>query len=53
MAAGAAPAPERKVETKTETLEVGEAQPATLKQRFMRLLSEIFEGREDHLGWRQ
>lgn len=53
MAAGAAPAPERKVETKTETVETGKTQPLTLKQRVMRLLSEIFEGREDHLGWRQ
>ncbi len=52
MAAGAAPAPERKVETKPETTETGNA-PTTLKQRFVRLLSEIFEGREDHLGWRQ
>jgi len=53
MAAGAAPAPERKMETKTEISETGTAQPATLKQRFVRLLHEIFHGREDHLGWRQ
>lgn len=55
MATGAAPAPasEPKAETKTETAETREAQPVTLKQRIERLLGEIFEGREDHLGWRQ
>jgi hypothetical protein len=53
MAAGAAPAPERKVETKTETAETGQAQPATLKQRIVNVLCHIFQGREDHLGWRQ
>jgi hypothetical protein len=53
MAAGAAPAPERKVETKSENAETGKAQPATLKQRIINLLCHIFEGREDHLGWRQ
>jgi hypothetical protein len=40
------------VETKTEAAEAPKA-PLTLKQRFHRLLSEIFEGREEHLGWRQ
>ncbi|MFY9906314.1 MAG: hypothetical protein WBX02_09920 [Terriglobales bacterium] len=39
-------------ETKTETAQAPTAQ-LTLKQRFHRLLSEIFEGREEHLGWRQ
>ncbi len=53
MAAGAAPAPERKTETKTETVETGTAQAVTLKQRIINLLHEIFQGREDHLGWRQ
>jgi hypothetical protein len=53
MAAGAAPAPERKVETKTETAETSNAQPVTLKQRVINLLHHIFQGREDHLGWRQ
>ena len=53
MAAGAAPAPERKAETKTEATETGKAQPATLKQRVINLLCHIFQGREDHLGWRQ
>jgi hypothetical protein len=52
MAAGAAPAPERKTETKTETAEIT-PQPETLKQRIGRLLHEIFAGRPDHLGWRQ
>jgi hypothetical protein len=53
MAAGAAPAPERKTETKTEDTTTAAAQPVTLKQRFINLLHEIFQGREDHLGWRQ
>lgn len=53
MAAGAAPAPQRKTETKTETAEVSKVQPESLKQRIGRLLHEIFEGRPDHLGWRQ
>jgi hypothetical protein len=53
MAAGAAPAPERKTETRTEIAETVTAQPATLKQRIVSLLHEIFQGREDHLGWRQ
>jgi hypothetical protein len=53
MAAGAAPAPERKIEAKNEITETSAAQPATLKQRFVNLLHEIFQGREDHLGWRQ
>lgn len=53
MAAGAAPAPERKVDTKTEITEAGTAQPVTLKQRIVDLLHEIFQGRHDHLGWRQ
>jgi hypothetical protein len=53
MAAGAAPAPERKTGTRTETAEMSKPQPETLKQRIGRLLHEIFEGRPDHLGWRQ
>lgn len=40
------------VEAKTEAAETPTA-PLTLKQRFHRLLSEIFEGRQEHLGWRQ
>jgi hypothetical protein len=40
------------VETKTEAAPTQTA-PLTLKQRFFRLLSEIFEGRQEHLGWRQ
>lgn len=40
------------LETKTETAEAPKA-PLTWKQRFQRLLGEIFEGREEHLGWRQ
>jgi hypothetical protein len=53
MAAGAAPAPERRVDAKTETAETGEAKPVSLRQRIMDLLCHIFQGREDHLGWRQ
>jgi hypothetical protein len=57
MATGAAPAldpkGETKVETKNETVATSDVQPATMKQRITRMLREIFEGREDHLGWRQ
>jgi hypothetical protein len=52
MAAGAAPAPQRKMETKTEIAEM-KPQALTLKQRIGRLLHEIFAGRPEHLGWRQ
>jgi hypothetical protein len=52
MAAGAAPAPETK-ETKTEAAETSQAQPATLRARIGRKLTEIFQGREEYLGWRQ
>jgi len=38
---------------KTETTESCPAQSLTLRQRIQRLLSHIFEGREEHLGWRQ
>ncbi|MFZ0773853.1 MAG: hypothetical protein WCA49_22165 [Candidatus Sulfotelmatobacter sp.] len=53
MATGATPALDPKVEKKSETAETNEVQPVTLKQRIKHVLSEIFEGREDHLGWRQ
>ncbi|HZW93167.1 MAG TPA: hypothetical protein VFF64_09470 [Candidatus Eremiobacteraceae bacterium] len=53
MAAGAAPAPETKVETKTEAAETSQAQPTTLKERIARKLTQIFHGREEYLGWRQ
>ena len=53
MAAGAAPAPEKKVATKTETAETSQAQPATLRQRIQRKLLEIFQGRDEYAGWRQ
>jgi hypothetical protein len=54
MAAGAAPAPgEKKIETKTEAAETPQAQPETLRQRIARKLTEIFQGHEEHLGWRQ
>jgi hypothetical protein len=52
MAAGAAPAPERKMETKTETADI-KPQALTLKERIGRLLHDIFAGRPEHLGWRQ
>jgi hypothetical protein len=59
MATGAVTARDPKADATTATAEVKtEAAeepklPLTLKQRFHRLLSEIFEGREEHLGWRQ
>lgn len=53
MATGAVTAREPKAESKTETTQATEAQPLTLKQRFVRLLHEIFHGREEHLGWHQ
>jgi hypothetical protein len=59
MATGAAPAPERpatpetKVDAQTATTETPNPQPLTLKQRIQHLFREIFEGREDHLGWHQ
>jgi hypothetical protein len=49
MAAGAAPAPEKKADTTPETGN----KHVTLKQRIQNLLHEIFKGREDHLGWHQ
>jgi hypothetical protein len=42
-----------KTETKIETAESSPAQPLTFRQRIQRLLVHIFEGREEHLGWRQ
>lgn len=53
MAAGAAPAPAKKIETEAETAEVSQSQPATLKQKIVSKLHEIFAGREEYLGWRQ
>jgi hypothetical protein len=53
MAAGAAPAPEKRLETKDETTQVSETQPLTLKQRIIRKLHQIFAGRDEYLGWRQ
>ncbi|MGC1370741.1 MAG: hypothetical protein WA824_01265 [Candidatus Sulfotelmatobacter sp.] len=57
MAAGAAPAPAKTVETNTvETnneAQASQSQPSTLKQRIVRKLHEIFHGREEYLGWRQ
>jgi len=53
MAAGAAPAPEKKAETKMETTDACEAQPVTFKRRMQLLFSRIFEGHEEHLGWHQ
>ena len=56
MATGAVTAREPEVKTtgeSTATTGTAEAKPLTLKQRFIRLLHEIFQGREEHLGWRQ
>jgi len=53
MATGAVTAREPKVDTKLEeTTETAAQQPLTLKQRFVRLLHDIFQGREEYLGWR-
>ena len=52
MAAGAAPAPEKQIETKTETAETSQS-PSSLRQRIERKLTEIFQGRDEYLGWRQ
>ncbi|MFY9744010.1 MAG: hypothetical protein WA252_15640 [Candidatus Sulfotelmatobacter sp.] len=56
MAAGAAPAPTKKVETNNEAQESefeSQSQPLTFKQRVVRKLHEIFQGRDEYLGWRQ
>jgi hypothetical protein len=53
MAAGAAPAPEKRIETKDQTNEVSQPESQTLRQRLIRKLHEIFHGREEYLGWRQ
>jgi hypothetical protein len=53
MAAGAAPAPEKSLETKNDTFEKPQSQPTSLKERAVRLLHQIFAGREEYLGWRQ
>jgi hypothetical protein len=53
MATGAVTAREPKMDVTTETETASEAQPLTLKQRFIHLLHEIFKGHEEHLGWRQ
>lgn len=50
---GTAPAREPQADVKTETAETSTAQPVTLKERIQRLLSTIFEGREEHAGWHQ
>jgi hypothetical protein len=52
MAAGAAPAPEKGLEAKKETAEAPQ-KPATLKQRIIDRLHEIFAGRDEYAGWRQ
>lgn len=53
MATGAVTAREPKTDAKSETTEASETQPVTLQQRIKRLLHEIFEGHEEHLGWHQ
>lgn len=53
MAAGAAPAPQKKVETNNDVAQASESQPLTLKQRIVHRLHEIFGGRQEYLGWRQ
>jgi hypothetical protein len=53
MAAGAAPAPEKPLETKNEASQALPSQPLTLKQRIIQKLHQIFAGRDEYLGWRQ
>jgi hypothetical protein len=53
MAAGAAPAPEKKLETKIESAEKPHEQPTTLRRRIAARLLEIFQGRDEYAGWRQ
>jgi hypothetical protein len=54
MATGAAPAFEPKAETKTETpTETVAAEPVTLRDRVISVLTKIFHGRDEYLGWRQ
>ena len=53
MDAGAAPAPEKSVKTQDDANQASPSQPATLKQRIVNKLHEIFAGREEYLGWRQ
>jgi hypothetical protein len=53
MASGTAPALDPKGDSQTETKETCTTHPLTLKQRVQRLFRDIFEGREDHLGWHQ
>lgn len=49
MATGAKPALDPLVNSKTEDLEASAAKPATLKDRIIRKLTEIFE-RNERLG---
>jgi hypothetical protein len=53
MAAGAAPAPQKNLETKDETAEKPQPQTQSLKERIARRLHQILEGHQEHLGWRQ
>jgi len=53
MATGTAPTLDPNLRADTEEKQSCESKPATLVQRFKSLLHKIFEGREEHLGWRQ
>ncbi len=53
MAAGATPAPQKKLETEDEIREKPQSQPESLKERIVRRLHQIFEGHQEYLGWRQ
>jgi hypothetical protein len=53
MATGTAPTLDPNIKADTEEKQSSESKPATLGQRFKSLLHKIFEGREEHLGWRQ
>jgi hypothetical protein len=59
MATGAVTARDPKADATTAAVEAkteaaGQPQqPLTLQQRFHRLLVEIFQGRQEYLGWHQ
>jgi hypothetical protein len=51
MATDAIPTPDFRVnQTKTEKRAIETCAPVTLKQRFGKLLREMFEGHEEYLG---
>ena len=53
MAAGAAPALDKKKEDIQTHTNASQGQPETFRQRIVRVLHDIFAGREEHNGWHQ